>query len=181
MNHVSNGAMPPKAYPHPLRRLLYDPLVLSALVVCVVLITCQIEVTLVQPARVGPVTNWLRTALAWPQLLIVIWVSLRLRHNHHSATRSWWMWSVALLFYAVAQTLWALSDQLIAHHMVPISALSDVFFILQYPFFFLAVILLPRTRFWGSRLILTLDGLLVMGAVAACSWHFILEPIYTAS
>jgi signal transduction histidine kinase len=181
MNHVSNGAVLPTACPHPLRRLLYDPLLLSALVVCVVLITYQIEVTLLQPTWVGSVTDWLRTALAWPQFLIVVWVSLRLRHNHHSATRSWWTWSVALLFYAVAQTLWALSDQLSIHQMVPIHALPDVFFILQYPFFFLAVILLPRTRFWGSRLILTLDGLLVMGAVAACSWHFILEPIYTAS
>jgi signal transduction histidine kinase len=183
MNHVSTGAKVRKAYPHPLRRLLYDPLVLSALVVCVVLITYEMEVTLVQPARVGPVTDWLRTALAWPQFLIVVWVSLRLSHNHHSATRSWWMWSVALLFYAVAQTLWGLSDQLIFHYvyLAPISALSDVFFLVQYPFFFMAVILLPRTRFWGSRLILTLDGLLVMGAVVACSWHFILEPIYTAS
>jgi signal transduction histidine kinase len=56
-----------------------------------------------------------------------------------------------------------------------------LFFILQYPFFFLAVILLPHAPSWESRFIRTLDGVLVMGAATALSWNFILARIYTAS
>jgi signal transduction histidine kinase len=161
--------------------LVRDRLLLSAFVVCGLLIGYQIGVTLAHPVWIGPVTDWLRAALAWPELLIVASVSLWLSRAHHSAAWSWWMWSAALLSYTVARTLWTISDQLLFHHGVPFPTFPDLFFVLQYPFFFLAVILLPRTKFWGSRLILTLDGVLAMGAVTAFSWNFLLEPLYTAS
>lgn len=170
--------------PHPglVRYLVRDRLLLIAFAICGLLIGFQVVVTLLDRPWLNPVTDWLRAALAWPELLLVAWVSLWLSRNRHPVARAWRMWSAALLSYALARTMWTVADQLIFHHHgVPFPTIPDLFFVLQYPFFFLAVILLPRTRFWGSRLILILDGLLVMGAATALSWKFLLEPMYSAS
>lgn len=171
----------PAHYPDLFRCLFRDPLLLGASAVCLLLIGYQVVATLLQPVWLGAATDWLRGALAWPQLLVVVYVSMWLSRAHHPAARSWWMWSAALLSYAVARTLWTISNQIIFHDGVPFPTFPDLFFVLQYPFFFLAVVLLPRTRFWGSRLILTVDSLLVIGAVAAFSWNFVLAPLYMAS
>jgi signal transduction histidine kinase len=176
-----DGMTPLAPYPGLTHYVLRDRLLLIAFAIAALLIAYQIIVTLLQPSWIGSVTDWLRAVLAWPELVIVAGVSLWLTRTQHPAARSWWMWSAALLSYATARTLWTVSDQLIFHHGVPFPTFPDLFFVLQYPFFFLAVILLPRTRFWGSHLILTLDGVLVMGAVAALSWHFILAPLYAES
>ncbi len=91
------------------------------------------------------------------------------------------MCSVALLSYAVARTWWTLDDVFIYPHGVPFPILPDLFFVLQYPFFFLGLMLIPHTRSWGPRVIMILDGLLLMGGASALSWYFILEPIFTQS
>src|SRR5215469_4055483 len=52
---------------------------------------------------------------------------------------------------------------------------------LQYPCFFLAIILIPRRRPATPRVILILDFVLWMGAALALSWFFMLAPIVTAS
>jgi signal transduction histidine kinase len=126
-----------------------------------------------------PATDWLRAALAWPELLLVGFVGLQLTRAHHPAARSWWMLSAMLLAYAVAQNLWAIFAQLIYSRGVPFPSLADLFYLLQYPFFFLAIILLPGTPSWGSRTKVVVDTLLWMGAVTALSWFFILSPLYT--
>jgi signal transduction histidine kinase len=155
---------------------------LGAFLVMGLVVAFQLAVTLLyHTSWSGPATDWMRTALAWPELLIVVGLSLYFSRAHHPTTWSWWMWSVALLSYAIARTLWTIYDQLIYHNGVPFPTFPDLFFELQYPFFFLATIFLPRTSFWGSRLLLILDGVLVMGAATALSWHFILAPIYMSS
>lgn len=179
--HPPDGTVGPPTYPGLLRCLLRDRLLLGAFTVCGLVIGYQIAVTLAHPSWIGPVTDWLRAALAWPELLIVVGVSLWLSRRRFPGACSWWLASAALLSYAVARTLWSVSNQLIFQHGVPFPTLPDLFFLLQYPFFFLAVILAPRTRFWGSRLILVLDGLLAIGAVAAVWWNFVMEPMDMAS
>lgn len=171
----------PPHYPGLFRCLLHDPLLRSASAICLLLIGYQAAVTLLHPAWLGLATDWLHAALVLPELLILVGVSVWLSRARHPAARSWWMWSAALLSYSIGRVVWTVSDQLFFHQGVPFPTFPDLFFVLQYPFFFLAVILLPRTRFWGSRLILTVDGLLVMGAAAALSWNFILAPLYMAS
>jgi signal transduction histidine kinase len=151
----------------------------SAVVICLILISYEMRITFLHPAWTGSVTDWLRAALAWPELLIVVFVSVWFSRTHRPSALSWWMWSAALLSYVIARNLWTIDDQMIFHHGVPFPSFPDYFFLLQYPFFFLAVVLLPRTRYWGRRLILILDGLLVMGAATALSWYFILSPLYT--
>jgi signal transduction histidine kinase len=163
------------------QRVRCDRLLLSAFVFVGLVIGYQLTVTLLHPSWGGPVTDWLRGALAWPELLIVLGVTLALTRAHRPGVLAWWMWSAALLSYAIARTLWTIDDQIIYHHNVPFPIFTDLFFVLQYPFFFLAVLLLPRGQSWESRLFMAIDGLLVMGAAIALSWNFILGPIYTTS
>jgi signal transduction histidine kinase len=158
--------------------LWHDRILLGACLVTGFLISYQLGVTVLQPRWLDPATDWLRAVLAWPELLLVGFVSLRLTRARHPAALAWWMLSIMLLAYAVAQNLWALFAQLIYSHGVPFPSLADLFYLLQYPCFFLAIILLPTTPSWGSRTKVAVDTLLWMGAVTALSWYFFLAPIY---
>jgi hypothetical protein len=138
-------------------------------------------VTLLHPPWIGPVTDWLRAALAWPELAVVTGVTLWVTRSYRAEARSWWMLSAGLLSYTVARTLWTVADALIFPHGVPFPSFPDLFFVLQYPCFFLAVMLLPSAPPWVSRLKRILDCLLWTGAATALSWYFILAPKYTQS
>jgi hypothetical protein len=59
-------------------RIGHDRLLLAAMACCALLIGYQLMVTLLQPAWIGPATYWLRLALAWPTLLLAVYVSWRL-------------------------------------------------------------------------------------------------------
>ena len=87
------------------------------------------------------------------------------------------MFSAALLCSAAAWTVWTVDDQLLHYHDIPFPSLPDYLFALQYPCFFLAILLTPRTPQAGPRLLMVLDGLLFLGAAAAFSWFFLLEPL----
>jgi signal transduction histidine kinase len=154
---------------------------LSACLIGGLLMSYQLGVTLLHPPWVGPVTDWLRATLAWPELAVVVGVSLWVTRTCQADARSWWMLSAGLLSYTVARTLWTVADALIFPHGVPFPSFPDLFFVLQYPFFFLAVMLLPSASAWVSRLKRILDCLLWTGAATALSWYFILAPKYMQS
>jgi signal transduction histidine kinase len=158
-----------------------DWLLVGAVATCAFLLGFQLVMILRQPPWIGPVTDWLRTALAWPELLIVVAVSLWLSRRRRPEALSWWLFSGGALCYAIARTWWLLNDMMVYHHGVPFPILPDLFFVLQYPFYFLAVILIPFGGFWGSRLVVILDAVLWMGAATAITWYFLLAPLYTAS
>ena len=72
-----------------LQSLINDRLLLSVFVCCVLLIAYQLSVTLLQPPWIKPATNWLRAALAWPQLLIVAWFAIRLLRTSRPGAAVW--------------------------------------------------------------------------------------------
>jgi signal transduction histidine kinase len=146
-----------------------------------VLLGYQLVVMLVHPPWLSPVTDWLRAALAWPELAVLVFVSRWASYWRRPEARTWWILSVAMTFYAVARTLWSIDDQILFPNHAPFPSFPDPFFMLQYPFFFLAVVLIPSGSTWGSRVKLLLDGLLVMGSAAALSWYFLLAPLYLQS
>lgn len=160
-----------------LQNLLGDRLLLSAFACCILLIVYQLSVTLLQPPWIKPATNWLRAALAWPQLLIVAWVALRLVRTHRPDAAVWGCVALGLLFYAVARTTWTIADAVSSPQGVPFPSLPDLFFILQYPCL-IAALFLATTKgrtLPGARTML--DGLLWMSAVTALTWYFVLRPI----
>src|SRR5258706_2233670 len=161
--------------------LRHDRLLLGAVTACTLLLGFQLLVTLRQPPWIGPVTDWLRTALAWPELLILVAASFWLARRRRLEAVTWWLLSGGALCYAIARTWWTVDDTLIYHHGVPFPILPDLFFVLQYPFYFLAVILIPFWGFWGPRLLAVLDALLWIGAATALSWDFLLAPLFAAS
>jgi signal transduction histidine kinase len=154
---------------------------LSAFVICGLLIGYQLTVTILQVPWIKPATDWLRMALAWPQFLVVAWVSMRLSRAHQPGAISWRLGALAMLSYAVARTTWTIADVFVYPHGVPFPSLPDLFFILQYPCFFMAVILPPAGGRWLPRLRLLVDGLLWMSAFAALSWYFVVAPLFRAS
>src|SRR5262249_53146861 len=187
-----NPATPPShstsAYPRPhppqpdfAQWLWHDRLLRSVVVCCSLLLGAQLVLTLLHPSWIGPVTDWLLTALTWPELAVVIYATLWLHHAHWAGALSWWLLSAALLCYAVARTLWTVDEQLILHYDLPFPSVPDLVFALQYPFFFVALFFVPRTRLAGPRLIPLLDSLLWIGTAAAMSWYFILAPIFIQS
>jgi signal transduction histidine kinase len=149
--------------------------------ICALLIGYQLAVTVIHPAWIGPATDWMSAALSLLGTLVIVLVSLRLTRARLPGALTCWMWSAGLLCHTVGQIIWSLEDQIFFHHGLLSPNLPDLFFLLQYPFYFLGVILIPHARPWRSRLIQTLDGLLFMGAAAAFSWYFIFKPIYDAS
>jgi len=186
LSHITPGPDPPDRLAHTsppdmTQWLCRDRLLLGAFLVCGLLIGYQLGVTLLQPPWIGPVTDWLRAALAWPELLVVVGVAFKLSRARPRCALSFWMLSVALLSYTVARTLWTLSNRLIFSHGVPFPTLPDLFFVLQYPFFFLAVILMPSIPPWSPRLKMILDCLFWTGTATALSWYFILAPIFMQS
>jgi signal transduction histidine kinase len=152
-------------------------LLLSAFVVCILLIGYQLSVTLLQPPWIKPVTDWLRAALAWPQLLAVAWVAVHLLRTRQPGAVAWCCAALGLLSYAIARTTWTLADALIYPHGVPFPSLPDLFFILQYPCFIIALFFIPAERRWLPGLRVLADGLLWMSAITALSWYFVLWPL----
>lgn len=161
-----------------LRSLREDRVLRRAFVLCGLLISYQLVVTILQPPWIAPVTNWLRAALAWPQLLVVAWATLRITQAHWPGARSWWMMTLALLSYAVARTGWTVAGAFIYPHGVPFPSWPDLFFVLQYPCFLAAAFLLPVVRPWLPRVRIVVDAFLWMSAVTALSWYFVLRNLY---
>ncbi len=119
--------------------------------------------------------------MAWPELLILVAVSRWLARRRRLEALSWWLLSGGALCYAIARTWWTVDDTLVYHQGVPFPILPDLFFALQYPFYFLAVLLIPFWGFWGPRLLAVLDAVLWIGAATALSWYFLLAPLFAAS
>ena len=69
--------------------LLGDRVLVSAVVCCVLLIAYQMSVTLLRPRWIKPVTDWLRTGLAWPQLFVVAAVAVQLLRTQQPGAIAW--------------------------------------------------------------------------------------------
>lgn len=153
------------------------PLLTAACLLCGLLISYQLVVTWLQPPWIKPATDWLSVVTAWLELALVVWLSLRFTRARRPGATSWWMLSVALLLHAVSRTCWVVDDLFVFPLGVPFPQIPDIVLVLQYPFFFLAVVMLPCIHPWVPRLRVILDALLWMGTATALSWYFILKDI----
>lgn len=175
------GAPSPTAGQALLRGLRDDRVLLGAFVVCGVLIGYQVTVTLLQPPWIKPTTDWLRTALAWPQFIVVGWIILRLLRVHRFDVLAWCFAALGMLSYAVARTTWTIADIYIYPHGVPYPSLPDLFFILQYAFFLTTLVVSSELGPWRSRLRASVDAVMFMTAVSALLWYFVFDRIAGAS
>src|SRR5260221_7070208 len=82
----------PRASPSNLTWWLWrDRLLVSAFLLAGLLISYQLGVTLAHPPWIGPVTDWLRAVLAWPELAVVGGVTVWGPRTPPADARSWWM------------------------------------------------------------------------------------------
>src|SRR5215475_10532578 len=98
--------------PNWMQWLWRDRVLLSAYLIGGLLMSYQLGVTLLHPPWIGLATDWLRAALAWPELMVVAGISLWATRSLQADARSWWMLSAGLLSYTVARTLWTVADTL---------------------------------------------------------------------
>ena len=164
---------------HILQGVLHDRVLVSAFVVCALLIGYQLTVTLLQPPWIKPATDWLRTALAWPQFAVVaVITALLFRQRQRHAVIGGWL-ALGMLFYAVARTTWTIADVAIYPNGVPFPILPDLFFVLQYPCFVAALFVfhVQLGGRWLPGVRVIIDGVLWMSAVTALSWYFVLLPL----
>jgi signal transduction histidine kinase len=158
-----------------------DPLLQGALLAAVLIQAFQVGIIAFHPAWGGAVTDWLRTALAWPGFILFVLVSLRLTRARHANSNAWWLLSAGFFAYAIGQTIWTIFDQLLAPGHLPMPGVWDIFYMLQYPCFFLALALLPGSTptkqpgiIRAKRL---LDITLLIASVTALSWYFLMAPL----
>jgi signal transduction histidine kinase len=162
-------------------RLWGDPLLWSAFLAAALLLAYQLAVTLLQPTWIGPVTDWLQMLVAWSGLVVLVLMSLWLTRTAPPRSHPWWGVTVAVLFYAVARTLWLVNNQVVFPSHIPIPSWLDLFFALQYACFLVALFLVPRVRPGIHHTVVWLDACLLLGAAIALSWYFLLAPIYLSS
>jgi len=161
---------------------LWDDGVLRIAVLTVgLLLAYQLAVILLQPAWIGPVTDWLLALVAWSGLLVVVALSLWLTRTGQPGALSWWLVSGGLLADALASTLWLVEDVVLFPHHVRFPSVDDVFFACQYVCFLLALLLLPRVCPGIRRARVAVEACLLLGAAFALCWYFLLAPIYLNS
>jgi hypothetical protein len=156
---------------------LDDHMLLGAFVVCVLLIGYQLIVILVQPPWIEPVTTWLRTALAWPQLVIVAWVAVHLLRTHQPDAATWCWLALGVLCTTVALVIWAFANQYVYLQGLPYPSLPNLFFLLRDLCFLIALIFITARGRWLPGVRTMLDGVLWMSAITALCWYFVLLPI----
>jgi signal transduction histidine kinase len=155
-----------------------DLLLWTAFLVAGLLLAYQVTVTLLQPAWIGPVTNWLQMLVAWSGLVVLVLVSLWLTRTEPVRSRAWWSVTAGVLFYALARTLWTVNNQVaISYH----TSWLGLLFALQYACIVLALVLVPRVRHGIHHTMMWLDVCLLLAAGVALSWYFLLVPIYLTS
>ncbi len=160
-----------------LRALQEDRVLLSAFLLSALLISFQLTITLVQPSWFGPITDWLRTALAWPQFLVVAWVAMSLQRAGHRFANAWMFTALGMLSYAIARTLWTIAAMTVYPQGVPFPSFPSYFFMLQYPLFLVALFLVREGIRLAVGLRTLVDGLLWMSSITALTWYFVLNPI----
>ncbi len=162
-----------------------EPLLASTIIISAVIMTYEILVIALKPSWAPIATDWVRASLSWLELLPVLLAAVVLYRHRRPGMFAWAMFATAMLSYAIAQTAWAFLDRIIEPNNVPVPSQADLFYLLQYPFFFLGLALLPgllrRGRPSIARAKIVLDSLLLMAAGTALSWYFILEPFYLQS
>src|SRR6185437_773059 len=185
LSSTSEASFAPGAPPGGAWWVRHDLLLLSAFGLSALLIIYQLVASLLKPSWLDSATDWLISALAWPEMLLLVLASLWLTRAWRSGRVSWWMFSSALFFYALARSFWVVLDQFIYPDNVPFPFWEDLFYLMQYPCFFWALALLPGARLRGqpglSRVKVVLDSILLTAAGMALSWYFLLAPIYMLS
>ncbi len=162
-----------------------DPLLKTTVYAALGLLLYQLTVMVLRPSWLPVATDWLRASAAWLETVPLGLASYALHRRRRPGALAWCMLTLAMVAYTLAQTTWAILDQIVEPGNVPVPSLADLFYLLQYPFFFLALAFLPGVRRHGqpgiTRAKVVLDSLLLMAAGTALSWYFFLAPFYAQS
>lgn len=184
-SHPARSIPSPALRPDSFAQVRQGPLLTGAIVVSILIMLYEVIVVLVKPSWLAMATDWVRASLSWVELVPVLLTATLLYRHRKPGTLAWTMFAAAMLSYAIAQTTWAILDQIIVRGNVPVPSLANLFYLIQYPFFFLGLALLPGIGQQGrpriARAKVVLDSVLLMATGTALSWYFLLAPFYLQS
>ncbi len=127
--------------------------------------------------RSEAIANWIELTGSVVTFTLVAWGTRALWRPPHTRAARWSPRCLLfyLALYTLGQLLYTIYSQIL--HQSPFPSWADAAYLSDYPFFVAGVVLLPaRAISHTARLRLVSDGLLVMAAVAAFSWYFVLGP-----
>ncbi|HEY7357912.1 MAG TPA: HAMP domain-containing sensor histidine kinase [Ktedonobacterales bacterium] len=175
------ASSPARSYRALARFLWRDPYLLSAFLFVALIACYQAVIHLLRVPWIHSANDWLLAVLAWPELFGVVLLSWWLSRTRRPGALSWWLLSAALLCYTISQMIWLVGDEIFSDLNHPFPWWSDLFFLLQAPFWYLALLLLPSARPFVhprlARLRVFLDSLLLMLAATLLSWYFVFVPL----
>ncbi len=160
-------------------------LLLSSVLLAGLLFGAQLAVPLLLPTWRNGASEWIRTVAAWFAVFVLVRMSWLFQQSRQRGAQVWWLLSGALGVYAIGQSLESVYNQLASPNTAPFPWWSDLFFLMEYPFYFLVLVLWPgllalkQPRLSQGKVVL--DSLLLMGAASALCWYFILAPLYLES
>ena len=131
-------------------RCWHDPVLVVAVLVVTWLSGYQLVVTLLRPPWLGVASVWHLVFLTWLELLGVALFSWWASRAHRLAALSWWLISAVLFLHALARMHWLRGEQVLFASLVLFPSWSDLFLLLQYSCFFLALLLVPSAPDGGS-------------------------------
>lgn len=165
------------------KRISHEPLLTGAIILCLLLMGYQLTMLVLKPAWLSPATDWGRVSLAWLELIPVLAVGVKLYRSRQTDALAWLLFAATMFCYTLGETTWLVLNDFVELNTTPVPSLADLFYLLQYPFFFLGLTVLPRVARPGQpaiiRVKVVLDSLLLMIAGTAVAWYFILAPYYT--
>jgi hypothetical protein len=110
----------------------------------------------------GPV-SW----LAW-------WRSGRRRLSYQDLVAP--LIGLGIFSFAAGQIVWTFYE-LVLHQATPFPSIADVFFLAEYPFLLVGILLLPKHGLGAAtRLRVGIDGFMILAAIVTFSWFFVLGP-----
>lgn len=110
-------------------------------------------------------------------LVYVTLAALAVRSTRGRTRTAWTLVTIAFVFWAVAEALWAYYS--FVDGRVPYPSWADLFYVLYVPFIAAGMLFFPSVRTWRDRSRLIFDGTVVTGALFLVAWLTVMRSIWT--
>ncbi len=116
--------------------------------------------------------DWVRITVSLSSIVVLVLVSMR---SVGGERRKWWPLAVSSCFFFLGDTVWTVYRHT-AHPSGSLHTIADAFYIIGYPFLFLALRAIFSMGITGAALIDLIDSTIVVVSVFAMLWPPLIGP-----
>lgn len=154
----------------------FRPFILTCLIIFLVIIFHIIFLQLSLDKDVRMVVSDVEAPLVGLGSLIALFLATnRTKQYSKKLARAWFFLALAQLCTVLGDTIWAVLQ--LGFHINPYPSIADLFYLLYYPLFFVAVVLFPVQKhgssYWIKR---TIDFSAISIGLLAVFWNYLLGP-----